>query len=316
MLNFDTLKTAPRLLAQAELEPVQGTRFQPTGFPDLGAAVYTLPDGTDMLLVESAQSMANRLETACWNEAEKDTVPCLKGMPYVVVLRDGEVLTNSMLESHRLNSPYILESADKSFFNKLKEEVGVMEKGPVNLQLLAQTLLKYDPSSLLHGIFLAKSDLAGGRLRLPRSLASFIEAANVRVAASGGVKKDEVNPQGDAKKGFGHVPFARDEYVAEHIAAYFNLDLMQIRAFGLGEAAERFLIALALFKIQRFLDTGLRLRTACDLQVKGGLAVKRPEGFDVPSAADLEAALPGLIKAVAKDGLFAHPAITQVNYKD
>ncbi len=316
MLNFDTLKTAPRLLAQAELEPVQGTRFQPTGFPDLGAAVYTLPDGTDMLLVESAQSMANRLETACWNEAKKDVVTCLQGMPYVVVLRDGQVLTNSMLESHRLNSPYILESADKSFFNALKKEVGVMEKGPVNLQLLAQTLLKYDPSSLLHGIFLAKSDLAGGRLRLPRSLSSFIEAVNIRVAASGGVKKDEVNPQGDAKKGFGHVPFARDEYVAERITAYFNLDLMQVRAFGLGDAAERFLISLALFKIQRFLETGLRLRTACDLQVKGRLAVKRPEQFAVPSAAELEAALPGLIQAVVKEGLFAHPAITQVNYKD
>ena len=316
MLNFDTLKTAPRLLAQAELEPVQGTRFQPTGFPDLGAAVYTLPDGTDMLLVESAQSMANRLETACWNEAAKDVVSCLKGMPYVVVLREGEVLTNSMLESHRLNSPYILESSDKSFFNTLKKEVGAMEKGPVNLQLLAQTLLKYDTSSLLHGIFLAKSDLAGGRLRLPRSLSSFIEAVNIRVAASGGVKKDEVNPQGDAKKGFGHVPFARDEYVAERITAYFNLDLMQIRAFGLGDAAERFLISLALFKIQRFLETGLRLRTACDLQVKGSLTVKRPDQFAVPSATELEAALPGLLQAVAKEGLFAHPAITQVNYKD
>lgn len=27
-----------RLLIEAELVPVQGSRFQPTGFPDLGAA--------------------------------------------------------------------------------------------------------------------------------------------------------------------------------------------------------------------------------------------------------------------------------------
>ena len=54
--------TSRRILVEADLVPVQGQRFQPTGFADLGAAVYTLPDGTRMLLVESAQSMANRLE--------------------------------------------------------------------------------------------------------------------------------------------------------------------------------------------------------------------------------------------------------------
>ena len=52
-----------RILIEARLRPVQGERFQPTGFADLGAAVYELPSGTRMLLVESAQSIANRLET-------------------------------------------------------------------------------------------------------------------------------------------------------------------------------------------------------------------------------------------------------------
>jgi CRISPR-associated protein Csb1 len=58
---FEQLDSAPRLLMHADLKPVQGDRFQPTGFADLGAAVYERPDGTRMLLVESAQSMANRL---------------------------------------------------------------------------------------------------------------------------------------------------------------------------------------------------------------------------------------------------------------
>ncbi len=61
-IEFDKLEGAPRLMVEATLEPVQGERFQPTGFPDLGPATYTLPDGTGKLLVESAQSMANRLE--------------------------------------------------------------------------------------------------------------------------------------------------------------------------------------------------------------------------------------------------------------
>ena len=59
---FETLKNTNRLLMEVEFSPVQGDRFQPTGFPDLGGATYQLADGTRMLLVESAQSMANRLE--------------------------------------------------------------------------------------------------------------------------------------------------------------------------------------------------------------------------------------------------------------
>jgi len=59
---FSKLQDCSRMLMDAEFAPVQGDRFQPTGFADLGAATYTLPDGTRMLLVESAQSMANRLE--------------------------------------------------------------------------------------------------------------------------------------------------------------------------------------------------------------------------------------------------------------
>jgi CRISPR-associated protein Csb1 len=66
-IDFSVLNGAPRLLIEADLKPIQGTRFQPTGFPDLGAATYTLYDGTEMLLVESAQSMANRFEEVCWD---------------------------------------------------------------------------------------------------------------------------------------------------------------------------------------------------------------------------------------------------------
>jgi CRISPR-associated protein Csb1 len=68
-LHFSELQEVPRLLLEAELRPLQGDRFQPTGFADLGPARYQLPDGTEMLLVESAQSVANRLEAVCWDEA-------------------------------------------------------------------------------------------------------------------------------------------------------------------------------------------------------------------------------------------------------
>ncbi len=84
MTAFD-LPDAPRLLLQARLSPLQGTRFQPTGFLDTGAGVYTLPDGTEQLLVESAQSVANRLEATAWDEATNELSAPLAGLSYVRV---------------------------------------------------------------------------------------------------------------------------------------------------------------------------------------------------------------------------------------
>lgn len=314
-LDFSVLNTAPRLLLEADLKPLQGTRFQPTGFPDLGAAAYDDPDGRRMLLVESAQSMANRLETVCWDTtADTWNIP-LKGLPVIKVVDEkGKSLTNSVLESHRINSPYILEGKDKSVFDKLKAELSDMEEGAVDIRKLARVLLSLDANALIHGVFLAKKELSGGRLRLPRLLSAFIEATDINVAQSGGVKNDHVNPSGDTAKGFGNVPFSRDEYTSPNITAYFNIDLSQLRGFGLGQKVEQLLLAIMLYKISRFLDEGMRLRTACDFDLNA-LNVTRPQSFVMPSLIELEAALPDLIQAVAADGFFAEPRVTTVTWR-
>ena len=315
-IDFSSLNNEPRFLMEAELQPIQGDRFQPTGFPNLGHARYESPDGRgSMILVESAQSMANRLEAVCWDEVADDWVGPLRGLPVVkVVDGDGIPLTNSLLEAHRLNSPYILEGKDKTVVELLKTRLAAMDVGRVDLRKLAKVLLEFDTNALLHGVFLAKKELAGGRLRIPRSLSAFIEAENAQVATSGGVKNDSVDPKGDTAKGFGNVPFSRDEWVAERIAAYFNLDLRQVRAFGLGDEAEHLLVMLALFKIRRFLADGLRLRTACDLDVTR-ITVIRPKSFTLPSLADLETELPVLIDSVGAKGLFGERRALTVTYR-
>jgi len=313
-MDIGILRNEPRLLVEVNLKPLQGTRFQPTGFPDLGAATYQAADSTSMLLVESAQSMANRMEAVCWDEGKNDWSQALKGLPFIQVMdKDGKPLTNSILESHRINSPYILESKDKTFIGQLKSELGELEHNRVDLQLLAKVLLRYDINSLLHGVFLAKRDLAGGRLRLPRALSSFVEARDVNIAASGGVKKDDVNPKGKAEAGFGHVPFHRDEYTG-NITAFFNLDLAQIRGYRLGRDVEDLLTVLAIYKIRKVLNEGLRFRTACDLEVDGDVQVKRPMGFSFPSLKETEEALPRLIEGCKSN--FAEPVVTTVNFKE
>ena len=314
-INYDTLNSTPRLLMEARLKSLQGNRFQPTGFADLGPARYTLPDGTEMLLVESVQSVANRMELACWDQANDDLIGELKGLPYIRVKKPSNKgsLTNSVLEAHRINSPYILEGDDKSVFDKLKQDAAGMEMGPVDIRKLAGLIFKYDPNAVIHGVFLAKSDLAGGRLRLPRLLSGFIEASDVRPVESGGVKNDRVDPSGKTAQGFGNVPFHRTEFVAGEIKAYFNLDLALLRGYGLPEEAAKLLIALSLFKIHRFLSTGLRLRTACDLELVGRPTVTRPDGFTVPEENALLAECTRLIGICRPH--FADPPITEVEWK-
>lgn len=288
-LDLSSLDSQNRILMEVPLKPVQGQRFQPTGFPDLGAATYQA-GGSACLLVESAQSMANRLEATIWNDGKNELILEAAGLSYVRINDSaGTYLSSSVVESHRINSPYILEGTDKSFFEKLRTEFAVMESGPIDRSKLAATLFKYDINSLLHGVFLAKKELAGGRLRIARSISSFVEAEMVQVAASGGVKNDHVNPQGDTAKGFGNVPFHREEFTAEKITAFFSVDLQQIRAFGLGVNAERLLVVLALLKIRRLLDGNLRLRTACDLEVSGDspIIARRPAGFQLPKEPEL-----------------------------
>lgn len=316
-LDLTQLKAEPRLLIEAPLCPVQGSRFQPTGFPDLGAATFKGfdKDGAtvDCLLVESAQSMANRLELACWDEAADDLIEPLRGLPFVrSTLPDGTV-TDSLREAHRVNSPYIVNSEG---FAIIKDAIGFEDNKPFDRRRLAAALMRFDPSSLLHGVFLEK---VGGVVRLPRVISAFIEATGVEVAAAGGVKIDRVQPgtgentpYGKAADGYGNVPYHRDEYTARSITAYFNVDLAQLHGYGLGDKAELLLVAIALLKVQRLLKFGLRLRTACDLEVRGDVRISRPEGFSLPEISELEAAMPALMEAAA--ALFASPRITDVTY--
>ncbi len=310
-MNFEQLKNYPRLFIEVDLKPAQGTRFQPTGFPDLGAALYEDPDGRSMLLVESAQSMANRMENICWDEANEDLIPALDGLPYVVSQVEEDVTTNTILEAHRLNSPFIVKS--RLFQDTIKPEIGFEANKPFDRRKLAKALLKYDPSSLIHGIFLEK---VGGAVRLPRMLSGFIEASNVNVAASGGVKFDRVQPAtgestpyGKANEGYGNVPYHRDEYTG-NLTAYFSIDIALMKGLGMGEHAENLLIALSLLKIQKVLANGMRLRTACDLLT---LETRVNVGeFTLPTLSELEEALPSFIQSARPN--FVSPAITNVEF--
>lgn len=314
------LAHAPRLLLEADLAPAQGRRFQPTGFADLGAAQYTTPDGTKMLLVESAQSVANRLERAVIDGDGVDLRPELVGLPYVRVELTGAaegVATSSLVEAHRLNSPFIVQN--EAFSKVFAEKSGYRKGQVISWSKAARAVLYFDPCALLHGVFFA--NIEDGRLRFPRVVTGFIEARDVLEAPSGGVKNNHFDPSGEiqaegyAKDVYGNVPYSRMEYTANEIKAYFNLDLAQLRGYQLPEVAQHLLVVLALYKIRRFLDDGLRLRTACDLVVKSNLVATRPEAFVIPTTDRLAKLLPEVIAMARKEKDLLGPEVLNLKTK-
>jgi CRISPR-associated protein Csb1 len=310
---FESLKNVPRLLLEQELRPIQGHRFQPTGFADLGAADYRLHDGRRMLLVESAQSVANHLEQTCLNGSGPDIAPELDGLPYVKAKLEGasDAETSSLIEAHRINSPFII--SDPGFQTAFLTLSGYKKGKPVDWKKAAETLFHFDPNALLHGVFMA--NLLDGRMRFPRAVTGFVEAADVMEAVSGGVKNNPLDPTGKIRAKsydenvYSNVPYPRIEYTAASIKAYFNLDLALIAGYGLPGPACELLIALGLLKIQRFLASGLRLRTACDLTPSRDMDVIAPIGFAVPDEAVLLARVQAGIRACTEAGLFAVPPV-------
>ena len=261
-----------RVLFDVPLEPMIGSRFQPTGFPDLGPGEFQRPDGTNCLLVESAQSMANHLEGQAWSEPDNDQMSVFTGLPYVRVLDSaGSFLTSSRTEAHRLASAFVKESKSPSgpMLDVIRDRFGLSADSPMDHRRIARELFKLDPFCLLHGVFFADSKWPG-QPKIARALTGFIEASGVRRADSGGVKKDHVRHaitegSGGSSEGYGSVPFARTEWTSESIVASFSLDLKQLRSYGLPDYATQLLADIAHWEIASLLEGGLRLRTACDL---------------------------------------------------
>lgn len=302
-----------RILVDVPLQPAIGSRFQPTGFPDIGAAEFDRPvrgeDGStrweQCLLVESPQSIANRLEATAWDPGTDQPVAAFDGLPFVRVVADsdGRFLTSSRVEAHRLASAFVKDSTldGVDMVEVLKERLGLRDDTPIPASQIAAAVFALDPMCLVHGVFFADNRWPG-QPKIARAVTGFVEANDVHRADSGGVKRDHVRHAlaegGGTSEGYGSVPFHRTEWTAASIMASFSLDRQQLRSYGLGDGAASLLESLALWEVRALLQSGLRLRTACDLAPVDDRIVARA-GSELPSISDLEADIRSGIGACA-----------------
>ena len=303
-----------RVLITAELSLAHGSFFQPTGFPDIGACIYTDGAGQRRCLVESEQSMANRLEAVCMKAPGVWREPLAGKLPVIRVNDsddDGRLLATNLTEPHRIASSYILEGTfprvetgggeelpEATLQEKVGRHAGIDGKlWPLEKRdKLTQIVFALDPAAVLHGFQFMQWEAVG--LRAARLLHARLEAtlANDGEVHYGLVKVDGIEPGASSarKSNKGQSIAAKARYVPQSIRATFEIDVLALREKSLvaansgedaaeasrNERAQRFLLALALWKIHRFLtnapsfdprtgDTmgALRLRTDCSLAV-------------------------------------------------
>lgn len=127
-----------------------------------------------------------------------------------------------------------------------------------------QTIFKYDPNSLIHGVFFAKE-----QIKLSRLLTASLEAFGASRVGSSGVKFDRLG-----KTLSGQPIFAVDEETAREIRATFIIDLALLRSYGRGDkglnaAQKKLLLGLVFWKLTRLLNQPFRYRSGCYLKCAG-----------------------------------------------
>jgi len=252
----------------------------------------------DVCIIDSPASMANHLETVCCQSATDPELHAdLEGLPYVVCVTDRDsagkrdrVVCTTLTEGHRIASDYFLDGLidpiwhearkegkkkvdagweGETFRIRLRKEFGIQEVEkdkryflyPDNWWTIYDTIFRYDPNSLLHGVLFAKE-----QIKISRILTAHLEAIGAARVGRSGVKFDRLG-----KTTSGQPIFSVDEETAREIRATFIVDLALLRSYGRGESGlsaprKQLLLDLAVWKIGRLLKHPFRYRTQCHLE--------------------------------------------------
>jgi CRISPR-associated protein Csb1 len=206
-----------------------------------------------------------------------------------------ELVVTSLTEGHRIASTYFLGTkktenkkqiiksgwflssegslSQECFGDKLASEFGVVLPDSSRAHPPAErwwdvfrAIFKYDPNALVHGVLFPQY-----QIKIARFLTAHLEAFGAARVDRSGVKFDRLG-----KTTSGQPIFAVDDATASEIRATFILDVALLQSFGradakgitrgLSEKQKEFLVALALWKIDRLLRKPFRYRSGCHLE--------------------------------------------------
>jgi CRISPR-associated protein Csb1 len=288
MTILEQMFSKDRVIITAKLTLANGAFLQPTGFPDIGSCIYTDGDGKRRCLVESEQSMANRLESVSM-KSPGHWVDELKHVPVIEVHDANNVLlATNLTEPHRIASSYVMEGKlnGSDVKTMLADKIGLSGDNGASWPLdkrhcLEKLVFALDPAALLHGFQFVQWKFVG--LRQTRLLSARLECvlADEPEVHYGMVKFDLIEPssQGEGtNKGQSIAAKSRVVAAKDGITATFDIDLLGLKSLALDEPQKKFLLALALWKIGALLSNkasfdarsrqtspALRLRADCYL---------------------------------------------------
>jgi len=304
-----------RVVMTAALKLANGRFLQPTGFPDIDACVYRDKDGERWCLVESEQSMSNRLESVCMRSPGV-WVDELKGLPVIAIRnKGGDLVATNLTEPHRVASSYVLdgkrEGSDTDMRALFERKLCLRNGGdfwPLDKRADLETLVfALDPAALLHGFQFVQWKFVG--LRQTRLIHARLEAelSLEPEVHYGMVKWDAIEPEStrEERANKGQSIAAKSRIVPKDITATFEIDVLGLKSLSLAEDQKKFLLGLALWKIGAFLANkpsfdprsretrpSLRLRADCYLTCDDSISWSGNSKKGTTSATELMEAKP------------------------
>ncbi len=246
--------------------------FNPSIFPNVGRLIFR-QQGQDCLMMDSFASVSNMLEGTI--QLPGTEAPIFDGLPYILMVdQTGKYRATSLTLPHRIASGYLLKNKSAMLNG---ERFGDGIKKEIIANGLHQTLLKYCPMSLLHGVWFSQLD---GHYKVSKSITGSLIAVDVKEAMVGGVSMDGVwksaetldlkdfdNAKKASEVGVGMIPHSTTRYVCDRVDGAFQIADLQIESYPIPPAGKKLLKALAVYEILSFIETVPMHRTDCNLQV-------------------------------------------------
>ncbi len=289
----------------------------PATFKDVGHSVWINPaTGRQDILIDSPNSLANRLESALSISSTGQPIALLKGISYCCI-KDvaGQSIATTLQLPHRIGSGPIALTKTDNFKEQLQADIKTSG--------LHAAVFRYDALSLIFGTWLSR--INGGHGKIAKVITARIVGRDVTRINIGGTKQeaapikamgissanvDVSTFEGKNSKGsdigIGTLPFQKYEFVAAKYELQISINWNLIDAYSLPDRCKAMLKTIVSLSVYELLSQQLYCRTNCSFVPAEKFEIT---GLDLHSHEDVLGVLSDQIKA-CKDDMAGETSIT------